>query len=403
MNNHLLKKARKDVSHDLHELCRDLIRTPSLSGQEGRLAELAKKRMREFGYDETSIDSMGNVVSIKNGQKRRPLLLFEGHMDTVPPGDRRHWRDEPFSGKIAGDLIFGRGAVDMKGALAGMIVIPRIMKTLGIKCKGRLVTGLVVLEEPCEGLAIRNLLEEKKFKPDAVVLGEPSELNLKLGQRGRFEISVRTRGKTCHSSMPERGVNAIYKMAPLIARLEKLNEHLPSHPLLGRGSVAAFKIVSSPAEGNVVPDNCEVLLDRRTLPNETKLRVLKEIRNALRVRSYPVRIDIYKRRLETYTGRQLETEQAFPGWRLNKNHRLVRLAEKSVAEALGRPPMIGTWRFGTDGTYTAGVRKIPTIGFGPGKHDLAHSPNENVSLSDVASAAMGYALIAKNFTEDTLF
>lgn len=399
LNKRVLKKARRDVVDDLAELCRDLIRIPSLSGQEGRLAELARKRMKEFGYDKTSIDDIGNVIGVKECAKSRSSLLFEGHMDTVPPGERRNWRYDPFSGKIRGDSIFGRGSVDMKSSLAAMIIIPHILKAFHSKQDGCFATALAVLEEPCEGVGIRNVIEKGGLRPDAVVLGEPSDLSLALGQRGRFEISVRAHGRTCHSSMPERGVNAIYKMMPIISRLKSMNEHLPTHPLLGRASIAAFKIVSSPTEGNVVPDVCELLLDRRTLPGETRSKILKEIRKAVHHGSASARVgvDVCKRRLETYSGKKLEVEKAFPGWLLDKNHRLVDFMTQTVKEATGRPPILSTWRFGTDGTYTAGVRKIPTIGFGPGNPERAHTPNESVSLSDVVSAAISYALMARNW------
>lgn len=394
--NRNLSKARKDISHDLSQLCRDLIRTPSPSGREGRLAELAKNRMEEFGYDRVTIDSIGNVIGIKDGLKPLPLLIFDGHMDTVPPGERQHWRNDPFSGKIIGGSIFGRGAVDMKGALAAMILIPRIMRSLGWTPRGSFATVLVVLEEPCEGLGIRNVIEDG-LKPDAVVLGEPTNLCLMLGHRGRFEISVRTHGKTCHSSMPEEGTNPIYEMAQIIGRLEKLSKRLPHHPTLGPASISGFRITSSPSEGNVIPDMCELLLDRRTLPGENKAKILGEIESVILQERRNARASVLRRKLETYTGRRLEVEQAFPSWLLERRHWFVSLARNAVEKVTGRRPTTGTWRFGTDGAYTAGVRKIPTIGFGPGQPETAHGPDENVSLSDVTSATMAYASIARNW------
>jgi len=386
----------KEIRRNVAELCRELVRTPSLSGEEERVGKLVEKRMREFGYDQTNIDSMGNVVGTNKGSPKKPLILFEGHLDTVPPGERSSWRHDPFSGRICGDRISGRGTVDMKGAIAAMILIPSIMKALGWKTMCRMTSAFVVLEEPCEGVGIEYLIAGMRSRPSAVVLGEPSNLCLAMGQRGRVEIRIRAKGKASHSSMPERGINAIYEMRKAIDGLEQIEKHLPSHDVLGPASITGFRIFSSPKEGNIVPEVCDLLVDRRTLPFETESKIIKEIKAVVPSKC---EVGINELTIETCAGKKRRIKQFFPGWILEKDHWLAHLVGRAAEEVMGQPPGYTTWRFGTDGTYTAGVASIPTIGYGPGDPEIAHMANENASISDIATAALVYSFVAKSFAK----
>jgi putative selenium metabolism hydrolase len=340
------------------EFLRRLIQTPSLSGDEGRVAELIAGEMEGLGY-EVEVDEMGSVLGRLGGDGGR-TILFDGHMDHVD-----------------------------KGALAAMIygcAAPQI--------RGEVVVACVVHEETNEGVATGKLIEDRGLRPDVCVLGEPTDLALSVGQRGRCVFRITTRGVTSHASMPELGRNALYEMTPIIDRIKEANRSLPSHPFLGAGSMAVTAIACSPGAGPIIPDLCEILVDRRLVPQETLNGVLKE----LRALAAGAEVKLVEDELSCYTGYHAKAEQYFPGWITDQEHRAVEESLRALEEALGKRPGVIGWRFSTDGVATAGALGIPTIGFGPGDPALAHQPDEHLALSDVAAAARGYCSLAYRLT-----
>jgi len=290
---------------------------------------------------------------------------------------------------VVDGVLYGRATVDMKGALAAMIygcAVPELT--------GEVVLTLVVHEETNEGVATRKIIEERSLEPAACVLGEPTDLKLSIGQRGRCVFRVVTRGVTSHASMPELGENALYKMTPIIERLQEENQRLPGHSFLGSGSMAVTSIACKPGAGPIVPDYCEIQVDRRLVPQETLEGVLSEMRRLVTGAAVELLVD----ELRCYTGYKTEVEQYFPGWITDRDHWSVVESLDALAWGLrGMPEIIG-WRFSTDGVATAGDLGIPTIGFGPGDPALAHQPNEHIALADVASAARGYCALAHKLT-----
>jgi len=377
---------------ELVEFCRQLIRTPSPSGSEEKIAKLITSKMQGLHYDSVEVDDFGNVIGIIEGSSRGRTVIFDGHMDTVDPGDRRNWRVDPYSARIIGNAIYGRGACDMKGALASMIFSGSIVKQTG-KLRGRLVVACVVHEEPCEGFGIRKIME-KIGESDYVVLGEATNLNLALGHRGRAELEIETYGRTAHGSMPDRGINAIHMMLPVIERIRKRASNLPAHSFLGRATVSVNRISCSPDQSAVVPDRCKITVDRRTIPGETRELLVAECKRYLKQAKAKGKIRISTMKLRCFTGKTEKVELCFPAWVLDRNEEIVRKARTALESVLKRSPKLTKWHFSTDGNYTAGLRGIPTIGFGPGDERFAHTPNEHILMDDITAATRGYCALA---------
>jgi len=256
----------------------------------------------------------------------------------------------------------------------------------------------VVFEELNEGLAVKHIIENIGIKADCIVLGEPSNLNLSIGQRGRAELELITKGKTSHGSMPELGKNAIYAMTPIINEIEKLNDRLPSHPFLGKGSVTIIDISSSPG-GNVVPDKCRIVIDRRIIPGETEDVVLNEMHDVLntvkeQISEFEVTVKIIDDPVKFFTKKTLVDHKYFPTWYFDPSTPLIQKAKTTLERAIGKETKIIKWLFSTDGVYTAGVANIPTIGFGPGNEEQAHTPNEHLDIDQLVKSAKGYAALA---------
>lgn len=377
----------------LARLTQDLVRTPSLPGKEGAVAALLAEAMRHSGFQQVWVDRVGNVVG-RYGGGNGPVLLFDGHMDTVDVGERSAWTHDPFGGDVVDGVLFGRGAIDMKSALAAMVYGVRLLAQTGARLRGDLYVAFVVQEEPCEGAAVQRLLEAEGIQPEAVVLGEPTNLGVYLGHRGRVELTVAIHGRAGHASMPQGGSNAITNAARLIFNIDLLASQLLSDPVLGRGTAAVTQITSSASSLNSIPDLCTLIVDRRLTLGETEARAIAEIQQLVRREQLQADIATLEYEITTYTGEVIAGRKYYPPWLLPEDVPLARRAARAVERALGTPPRFGTWPFSTDGAYTLGVAGIPTLGFGPGDDRRAHGSDEQVRLADVALAAQAYAQLA---------
>ncbi|MCW3991022.1 MAG: YgeY family selenium metabolism-linked hydrolase [Candidatus Bathyarchaeota archaeon] len=362
---------------------KQLIKTPSLSGEEGEIAGIVSDKLRELGYG-VDVDGMGNVIA-QRGKGRGKTILFDGHLDHVQPGALEAWSHGPYDAEVVDGVLFGRATVDMKGALAAMIygcAAPDV--------DGTVIMTFVVHEETNEGVATKKIIEDKGLSIDACVLGEPTDLQLSVGQRGRCVFKITTKGATSHASMPELGVNALYLMTPIIERIKDENQNLPTHPFLGQGSMAVTTLRCLPGTGPIVPDHCEIEVDRRLVPQETLEGVLEEMRGL----APGAQVELLVDELKCYTGYTAKADQYFPGWIIDEDHWAVQESLEALTDGMSRKPDIIGWRFSTDGIATAGQLGIPTVGFGPGDPALAHQPNEYIRLDDVVAAAKGYCALA---------
>lgn len=371
----------------------DLVRIPSLSGQEEAVALRLAAEMRRVGFEQVWTDRMGSVVG-RIGPGRGPKLLFNAHMDTVDVGDLSRWSHPPYGGEIADGVLYGRGACDMKGGLAAMVYGVKALLDAGVQLAGDLYVVGVVQEEPCEGLAMRVLVEEEGLRPDFVVLGEPSNLQVKLGHRGRLEMRIRVEGKAAHSSSPDLGQNAVHRAARLIFGLELLTARLASDPFLGQGTLAVTEITSQAASRNAIPECCTFIVDRRLTLGETERKALAEVQNIISTEEIDAKVEVTEYQALSYTGYVGRARNAFPAWVMAEDHPLIQATVRAVRDSLGSRPRVGRWAFSTDGTYTAGEADIPTVGFGPGEERFAHTRDDQVRLNDVVDAVRVYARLA---------
>lgn len=371
----------------------DLVRIPSLSTHEEAAAGRLADEMRTAGFDEVWTDRIGNVIG-RIGSGEGPVLLYNGHLDTVDVGDPTRWLHPPYEGIIKNGVLYGRGACDMKGGLAAMVYGAKSLVDAGVDLAGTLYVVGVVQEEPCEGLAMRVLIEEEGIRPDFVVLGEPSNLQVMVGHRGRLEMRISVRGKAAHASSPALGQNAVHNAARLVFGLELLTARLATDPFLGQGTLAVTEIESQAASRNALPDFCTFFVDRRLTLGETERKALAEVQNIISTEEIDAQVEVTEYRALSYTGYECRGRNSFPAWVMPEDHRLVQALARIVRDTLGLRPRIGRWAFSTDGTYTAGMANIPTVGFGPGEERFAHTMEEQVPLNDVVDAARVYAHLA---------
>ncbi len=378
-------------------LCQRMIQCPSLSGQEGDLASLIQETMISLGYDEVRVDRYGNVIGRISFARPGKRILFEGHMDHVDPGDLSQWTVDPYGGAMKDGRIYGRGTSDMKGSLAAMITAAAYLKAdKPNDLSGDILVAGSVHEECFEGVASQEIGEA--YKPDYVVIGEASSLNLKRGQRGRAEVVLETYGKSAHSSNPQEGLNAVKKMVKLLSRIEE-SYTPPTNEILGKGILELTDIISSPYPGaSVVPDRCRVTFDRRLLVGETQedvLGALQQVADEIGEKDpeFNAKASIATGEEKCYTGEPIRAQRFAPGWLLDDGHEYVRRALAGLQKA-GLSPELSHYAFCTNGSYYAGVAGIPTIGFGASKEELAHVIDEYVEIEQLAAACRGYYAIS---------
>jgi putative selenium metabolism hydrolase len=379
--------------NDLISFLRDLIRIPSPPTKEGEIAERIVEEMLKVGFHEVRTDRIGNVVGrIGDGMGRK--LLYNGHMDTVGIGEPSSWKRDPYGADVEGGVLYGLGASDMKGGLAAMVYGAKAVLDSGAELSGDLYVVGVVQEEPCEGLAMRVLIEEEGIRPDFVVIGEATNLQISRGQRGRMEMRVTVRGRSCHASSPHLGENAIYGAAKIIFGIELLAPQLAYDPFLGKGTIAVTQIVSSSPSRNAIPDACGLYIDRRLTLGETEAKALAEIQGIIAREGVEANVEVVEYLARSYTGYECRVKEYYPPWALDEDHPLVLTLSRVIKETLGYKPKIGQWAFSTDGVYTMGVMNIPTVGFGPGEERFAHTSDDQIRLQDVIKAAKVYARLA---------
>ena len=369
-----------------------MIKIRSLSGGEEKMARLLEKEFRDHGADEVVIDGLGNVIA-RLGNKG-PVIAFDGHLDTVDMGQRSLWERDPLSGEIVDGRIYGRGAVDQKGGLTAMLASFRILKELGADLPFTLFYMGTVQEEVCEGLSWRYIINEEKIVPDMVILTEPTGCGICRGQRGRMEMEIQIEGFSCHGSTPELGKNAIYKIAPMLTAIERLNKTLPVDPFLGKGSIAVTRVRSEAPSLNAVPDMAAIYVDRRLTGGETpedaknELTGLEEISSVMRNHGRLI-IPAYEE--PSWRGTTYPALKTYPAWTLDERHHLIEYAGRCHNRLFDTNPEIGKWNFSTNGVVTKGIYDIPTFGYGPGDERMAHAPNESVAIDDIIRCAEFYA------------
>ncbi|WP_264472796.1 YgeY family selenium metabolism-linked hydrolase [Extibacter muris] len=382
----------KEREQQLIAFTQKMIQQRSYSGEEDKVAAVMKEFSDANGFTDVHVDKYGNCICHIKGKQPGPKILFDGHMDTVPVPDTASWEHDPFGAEIIDGKMYGRGTSDMKGALSSMMAAAAFYaKDCDYDFKGDIYVAGVVHEECFEGVAAREI--SAHVKPDYVIIGEASQLNIKIGQRGRGEIQVETFGEPAHSASPGEGVNAVYKMCRIIEAIQGLVP--PTHPVLGDGILELVDIKSSPYPGaSVVPDYCRATYDRRLLVGETKESVLAPLQELLdnmmkEDSQLKAKVSFVTMEEDCYTGNKIASERFFPGWLYDKEDAFIQDTYKEMKE-LGFEPTITNYDFCTNGSHYAGEAGIKTLGLGPSKETLAHKINEYIEIDQLVKATQCY-------------
>ena len=382
----------------LIEFCREAIRTPSFSGREQAAAELMRRRMEEYGFDEVRIDRYGSVLGRIRGKRPGRTILMDGHIDHVDVIDAEQWTHDPFGGDLEDGRIYGRAASDMKGSVTAMISAAAwLAEDTQRDFAGEICVSCTVHEECFEGISSREI--SRAAKPDFVIIGEATSATVKIGQRGRAEVVVETEGVSCHSSNPEKGVNAVYHMMAVIEEIRKIVPN--EHPLLGKGILELTDIVSAPYPGaSVVPALCRATFDRRTLVGEDESVILGQVEEAIRraaarLPGLKARVYLAEGSAPCWTGETISAKRYFPAWVVDEHSQLVQEALAGLREA-GIDAPISHFSFCTNGSHFCGEAGIPTIGFGPSLESLAHVRDEYIEVDQLTRACRGfYGILAR--------
>ncbi len=445
-----IKKAAQGYQADMSNFLRAMISHPSESCEEKEVVMCIKAEMEKLGYDKVEIDGLGNVIGwMGDGEK---IIAIDSHIDTVGIGNLSNWEQDPYKGYETEDVIYGRGGSDQEGGMASAVYGAKIMKDLDLIPKNyKIMVVGSVQEEDCDGMCWQYIVnkyfpskEEAQRQIEFVISTEPTDGGIYRGHRGRMEIRVDVKGVSCHGSAPERGDNAIYKMADILQDVRALNEnddddgteikglvkrlnpkYNPEHwedaRFLGRGTCTVSQIFYTSPSRCAVADSCAISIDRRMTAGETWDSCLKEIEDLPAVKKYgeDVKVSMYMYDRPAWTGTVYETECFFPTW-INKetaahvqalidaHHALwgeKRIGHKDAdpkydAMHLRERPLTDKWTFSTNGVSIQGRYGIPCVGFGPGAESQAHAPNEITWKQDLVTCAALYAAVPGLYKEE---
>lgn len=392
-----IRNLASQYTPQMVKFLRDMIAIPSESAEEAAVIQRAADEMADAGFDEVNVDGLGNLLGrIGTG---RTVIAFDGHIDTVGVGDPSTWTRDPYKGELKDGIVFGRGAGDQEGGVAAAVYGARILRDLGLDEDYQIWVTATVMEEDCDGLCWQYILREHVLQPDVVVITEPTNLGVYRGHRGRMEIEVRTQGLSCHGSAPERGVNAVYKMAPIVSEIERLNARLAGRPdpFLGHGSVTISQIRSTSPSLCAVADSSTIHLDRRLTKGETLESAVNEIASLESVKNAGATVTVLEYARPSYTGLTYPTKKYYPTWVVEEAHPAVAAAVCAGQQALGTRPVVDKWTFSTNGIATCGLFGVPTVGFGPGHEVYAHSPEDQCPVDHLTKAAAFYAAFPSHF------
>ena len=433
-----IKKAAEGYKADMVRFLRAMISHPSESCEEKEVVACIKAEMEKLGYDKVEVDGLGNIIGwIGDGEK---IIAIDSHIDTVGIGNRENWSADPYEGYETDEIIYGRGGSDQEGGMASAVYSGKIMKDLGLIPAGyKLMIVGSVQEEDCDGMCWQYIVNKDGIRPEFVISTEPTDGGIYRGHRGRMEIRVDVKGISCHGSAPERGDNAIYKMADILQEIRQLNnngcsesteikglvkmldpkynpEHYEDARFLGRGTCTVSQIYFTSPSRCAVADSCSISVDRRMTAGETWESCLQEIRDLPAVKKYgeDVQVSMYMYDRPSWTGEVYETEAYFPTWINRESAAHVKAlvdAHKALfgKERIGAPssmstregrPLTDKWTFSTNGVAIQGRYGIPCVGFGPGAESQAHAPNEITWKQDLVTCAALYTAAINLYPEE---
>ncbi|HSO12974.1 MAG TPA: YgeY family selenium metabolism-linked hydrolase [Anaerolineales bacterium] len=397
-----IKRRVEGNRENIIQFLRDIVAIPSMDGQLKDVGERIQSEMRKLGFDEVRFDKMGNTIGrIGDGPK---VIVFDSHIDTVGVGDPGEWEWDPFVGKVENGRLYARGACDEKGSTPGMIYGLAIARDLGL-LEGCTAYYFGNMEEWCDGIAPNAFVEtDPQVRPDFVVIGEPTRMQIYRGHKGRIELKITAHGRSAHAASHYLGDNAVYKMMATITQIRELDRRfrlgMGSHPIQGHPSIAVTDVSARTASLNAVPDQFTIYLDRRITSNEPRDEVIAQIKGLIPdYLQEEIHVEELFYDVPSYTGFVFPVSKFYPPWLLEDAHPLTQAGQSTIEALWGEKRTLGTWDFSTNGTYWAGKAGIPSIGFGPGDEKTAHMRDENVPLEEVVLATEFYALLPKVLSE----
>ena len=398
-----LKEIQKRVNssrEDLIQFMLEICEIPSMDSKIGPVGERIQAEMKKLGFEEVRFDKMGNTIGrIGNGKR---VLVYDSHIDTVGVGDPSTWGWDPFKGKVENGILFARGASDEKGSTPGMVYGLAMARDLGY-LDDFTAYYFGNMEEWCDGIAPNTFVEvDPKVKPDFVVIGEPTRMQVYRGHKGRVELKVTSTGKSAHAASHHLGDSALYKMLGVISGIRDLDAHLKNHEFLGKGTIMVTDTRISTASINAVPDGFTIFIDRRLTFGETKEEAVQQVRDL--IPGYlrdQIRVEEMFYDEPSYTGFVFPVDKYYPAWALEESHPIVQAGQETIKQLWNESRPSGKWSFSTNGTYWAGKAGIPSIGFGPGDEVHAHTILDQVKLDDLVAATEFYAMFPKLLSEKT--
>jgi len=428
------------------EFLRDLIQTESYNppGNEKNVALVIKKYLEDANIECEIFpfeDNRANLFSTLNNKFDGKNLIYNGHMDVVPPGNEDEWKYPPLSASIKRKKLYGRGSTDMKGGLAAMVISLKILKKLGLKLSGNLLLNAVADEETGGTYGTKWLLQNKlnSIKNDFVVIGEPTGLTplpkgIILGEKGRVELKIVTNGISCHASVPFIGKNAIYMMSEIIQNLDKLEEIMPKvDPPMSTNELKELMSVAFPSneifdkvleeqpliknvitanaqfaknltminggiKSNVIPDFCEAIMDFRLLPGQTTEMVIESMKEMINSLGYDVRNEPTGSPEDVFVYLEVLKEgegSYWNGWRDSKD---LKIFNNIVQEIYKKEPILFILPASSDAEHYRNTDYCrSTILFGPGNPGTAHAIDEYIEIQDFIDSIKVYTLFAAEF------
>lgn len=386
-----IQKRVQAARGDIIQFMLDIVAIPSMESQLKDVGERIAQEMNKLGFDEVRFDKMGNIMGrIGNGKR---VVVYDSHIDTVGIGDPTSWEWDPFKGKVENDILYARGACDEKGSTPGMVYGLAMARDLGL-LDGWTAYYFGNMEEWCDGIAPNTFVEvDPKVKPDFVVIGEPTKMQVYRGHKGRVELKVTSTGRSAHAASHHMGDSALYKMLSVISGIRDLDAHLHTDPFLGKGTIMVTDTRISTASINAVPDGFTIFIDRRLTFGETKEEAIQQVRDLI---PFYLRNQIKVEEMyydePSYTGFVFPVDKYYPAWALEEAHPIVRAGQETIRQLWKETRPTSKWSFSTNGTYWAGKAGIPSIGFGPGDEIYAHTTMDQVPLNEVVAATEFYAL-----------
>jgi succinyl-diaminopimelate desuccinylase len=378
-----------EVDRDLVvELTRDLIRFPSVNppGDEEEIAQFLGRRMSELGLEvqlQPLVYRRANVIGRLPGSGSGHLVLT-GHLDVVPTGEQP-WSHDPFAADLVDGRIYGRGSADMKSGVAAMVGAAAALASSGFRPSADLIIAATAGEEAglfgARGMAAQRSLEGSSY----LVVGEPTGLDVYIGEKGIVWLDVVAYGRTGHGSMPWLGVNAVSFMARLIPRLEEYPFPYEESGLLGKPTLSV-NVIRGGNKTNVIPDACRITIDMRTVPSQRNDELIGAVRDLA---------ESVAREMNSELRVEIEVDQNEGPVETPEGHPLVDATVSVVSEVRGETPRVSGVTYGTDAAVLGPAFDLPMVICGPGEPGMAHQPDENVSVEQIVQAAQIYADLAE--------